>query len=409
VTVSSPIVENDIATLTGTITDPDPAGVHTVVIDWGAGEGTTTLTLPAGVTSFSATHQYLDDDPTGTAADAYSISVTAIDSHGATGSAVAGLTVQNASPVLGTIALPADIRAGELISGTVSYTDVGSLDTHTVSINWGDGSTTSGTAAGGAASGSHAYASGGIYTVTMTVTDDDTSSAFAVTTAYVTGVGTIDGQLQVIGTSGDDHVSINLAKSGGSQVIRVHASFLPAPGFIDVSATGISSMVVMLLDGNDHASIAGNISLPALLDGGAGNDHLNAGGGGSVVHGGSGDDVLLGGAKNDILIGGTGADQLNGGSGQDILIGGTTAYDTDRDALFALLAEWNSTRTRAARITNLRTGAGPVLAGRKLQAGTTVFHDGAQDQLTGGADLDWYFGLIGEDLLNGFRNDETLN
>src|SRR5262249_42657499 len=44
-TATSPINENDTATVSGTFSDPDALDTHTVVITWGPGEGSTTLTL----------------------------------------------------------------------------------------------------------------------------------------------------------------------------------------------------------------------------------------------------------------------------------------------------------------------------------------------------------------------------
>src|SRR5262249_29377169 len=105
-TVTSPINENDTATVSGTFSDPDNRDTHTVVITWGGGtpgqpsEGSTTLTLAAGVTSFSASHQYLDDNPTGTPSDVYAIAVTVTDNHGATGGAGTSVTVNNVAPVI---------------------------------------------------------------------------------------------------------------------------------------------------------------------------------------------------------------------------------------------------------------------------------------------------------------------
>jgi len=413
--VSAIIEEADDVQLDGTIDDPDLLNSHTVTINWGPGEGSSTIFLAPGDLTFTATHTYADDNPTISSSDLYPIAVTVVDSHGAEGAVGTSITVNNAAPVMAsaaTDATPADIAVvGETVNATATYTDVGIQDTHTVSIDWGDGSpTTAGSASGGAAIGSHAYSAGGIYTVTMTVTDDDSESDVLTTTAYVTGVGVINGQLQIIGTNIDDHVSVNLVGSGGEQVVRVHASFLPPyPGFIDVPLAGIGSILLSLFDGDDHATLAGNMTLPAVLDGGAGADHLSAGGGGAVVLGGSGNDFLQGGQGNDILIGGTGADQLNGGSGEDILIGGTTSYDADDEALLVLLAEWTSTRPRPERVSNLRTGAGPDLAGRKLVKGTTVFDDGDSDQLIGASNIDWYFYLSGEDSVNGLGNGEDEN
>jgi hypothetical protein len=411
---SDSIGEANAAYLTGLIDDPDGLNAHVVTIDWGEG-APTTLNLPAGTLNFAAFHTYADDNPSVTSADVYPISVTVVDSHGASGADGTTITINDVAPVITSIytdATPAGI--GQTVTATATYTDVGTLDTHTVSIDWGDGTTTVGSAALGTATGNYVYGSGGVYTVAMTVTDDDSVATSAVTTAYATGVGVHNGQLQIIGTNDPDHVTVNLAGSGADRVVRVHASFLPDPGFVDVPLAGLSSILLMLFDGDDQASLAGNMTLPAVLDGGAGNDHLFAGGGGAVLLGGTGNDFLSGGPGNDILIGGEDADELNGGSGEDILIGGTTVYDgvdpTDpnHQALFALLAEWTSGDAINVRVANLRTG-NVTTGGRKLVKGDTVHDDGDRDLLNGASNIDWYFFLLGEDQINGTRRGEYEN
>jgi hypothetical protein len=62
---SASINEGDTVNLTGSFTDPGILDTHTVVIHWGEGEDSTTLNLPAGVLTFSASHQYLNDPPPG--------------------------------------------------------------------------------------------------------------------------------------------------------------------------------------------------------------------------------------------------------------------------------------------------------------------------------------------------------
>src|SRR5207302_6153333 len=90
---------------------------HTIVINWGDGvfgqpaEGTTTLTTagpnPPGTSlislgngdwQFTATHQYLDDNPTGTAADDYAIGVTITDDDGGSVAGSTTVTVSNLAP-----------------------------------------------------------------------------------------------------------------------------------------------------------------------------------------------------------------------------------------------------------------------------------------------------------------------
>src|SRR5262249_26088484 len=88
VQVTSPINENDVATLSGTITDPGTLDSFTLKVYWGDGS-VDNLTLPAGATTFTASHRYLDDNPSGTPSDQYPIGLTLTDDDG--GSASAGL------------------------------------------------------------------------------------------------------------------------------------------------------------------------------------------------------------------------------------------------------------------------------------------------------------------------------
>jgi len=69
------IDEDKTATITGTIPDPGTLDSFVVTIDWGEGLPVD-YNYPAGSTSYSETHQYLDDEPTGTASDIYDIDVT---------------------------------------------------------------------------------------------------------------------------------------------------------------------------------------------------------------------------------------------------------------------------------------------------------------------------------------------
>jgi Ca2+-binding RTX toxin-like protein len=97
------------------------------------------------------------------------------------------------------------------------------------------------------------------------------------------------------------------------------------------------SLAVHADGGNDLITVksldkkAGNLEV--LIDGGAGNDFIDAsaanfnltllgGGGNDILLGGRGNDILMGGDGNDILMGGPGDDYLYGGAGNDLLVGG---------------------------------------------------------------------------------------
>jgi hypothetical protein len=63
----------------------------------------------------------------------------------------------------------------DAVAIAATFSDVGALDKHAASIDWGDGVTTPGavteSAGSGAVVGSHVYATGGDFTITVTLTD----------------------------------------------------------------------------------------------------------------------------------------------------------------------------------------------------------------------------------------------
>ncbi|HEY2343935.1 MAG TPA: calcium-binding protein, partial [Chthoniobacteraceae bacterium] len=113
--------------------------------------------------------------------------------------------------------------------------------------------------------------------------------------------------------------------------------------------------------------------------------------GNTVLVGSSGNDNLIGGSGFNVLIGGVGGDTLQGGKNSDLLIGGTTAFDANVTALSAILAEWSSTTAYATKIAHLLGTKFGGLNGSILLNPATVSDDGAANNLTGGAGLDWFF------------------
>jgi Ca2+-binding RTX toxin-like protein len=104
------------------------------------------------------------------------------------------------------------------------------------------------------------------------------------------------------------------------------------PPSSDFTCTGVTSLTGNGSPFDDSLSAQGDsqstpsdpaiTDIPTTLNGGDGNDSLNAGTAGATLNGGTGDDNLNGGPGNDILIGGAGNDSLNGGGGNDTLSGG---------------------------------------------------------------------------------------
>ena len=88
------------------------------------------------------------------------------------------LLILNDTPIVGEITAPiAPVIVATTIVASASFADPGFLDIHTATWDWGDGTTDSGivseSGGEGTVTGSHAYASPGVYAVTLTVTDDD--------------------------------------------------------------------------------------------------------------------------------------------------------------------------------------------------------------------------------------------
>jgi len=232
----------------------------------------------------------------------------------------------------------------------------------------------------GSFSGAHAYATGGIYDILVTLSDDDSGTAEKQSTALVTGARVKDGELQVVGTHGNDRVDINQV---GKKLYKVHADFLPCRGhFATFDAADVESIRILLGDGNDHASIADNIDLPVVVDGGAGNDHLNAGRGPAVLAGGDGNDKLIGSRADDKIFGGNGNDVIFGGGGNDFLDGGT-----GNDVIFG------------------SCGGDRILGG---DGNDWIFGGRGNDVLDGGNVSDLLIGGHGNDILRGGPGNDML-
>jgi hypothetical protein len=371
--------EAGLVTLHGTITDTGTADTHEVVIDWGDGSPAFIIELEAGQRTFEVSHTYTDDNPSGSAADLYTIQVNVSDDDGGTAIVSTDILVNNVPPVITSISNSAatigSVAEGNSVVLNAGFTDLGIADTHQATIDWGDGfiETVSLLALNGTGSlsSSHVYSSGGVYDIKVTLSDDDTSSVVASTRAFVSGAGVHNGVLQIVGTTSGDNISLNNPEGN----LRVSANFLPG-GLKSFVESGIRMVQVFLGNGNDNFSATGNVTLPLLVDGGAGNDNISAGKGQSI------------------LIGGSGADNIVGNKEEDILIAGTTSFEGDSLAWEGILTEWTDTsKSLTDRIANLSDGGGtPTRAnGNFFLTHVTIQNDTSSDNLVGKQDRDWYF------------------
>ena len=266
----STINENGSITLGGGFVDPGTLDTHSVVISWGDGSSDTTVPLAAGVVTFSGvSHQYLDDNPTGTASDSYTIGVTVTDKDLDSGTGSTSVTVNNVAPsALSANLSDDDIDEGDSTTLSGSFVDPGTLDTHTVVINWGDGSTNTTLNLGAGVltySSPHSYLDDDAddsYTITVTVTDDDTGSTSTTTDITVSNVAPVlsavgvtspsineNGEATLTGTITDpgtkDTFTLTVDWGDGSPVDYSLAagttSFSVSHQYLDDNPTGTSS------------------------------------------------------------------------------------------------------------------------------------------------------------------------
>jgi PKD repeat protein len=233
--ITTPIDEGQTATLSGTYSDPSVLDTHELDIDWnGDNVFDQTVTVTGG--TFSVDRQYPDDDPTATPSDTFTVHVRLRDDDLGSDTAGVDLTVNNVRPVL-VVAPDQTVDEGALLDLSALgapplalFVDDGVLDTHTVTVNWGDGTgDQAGTLIGGggafAVGGTHAYIDDGIYMVTVSVTDDDggfDSESFLVTVENVaptlTGVAASDATINEAETA---EITATISDPGALDVFSV--------------------------------------------------------------------------------------------------------------------------------------------------------------------------------------------
>jgi probable HAF family extracellular repeat protein len=158
---------------------------------WNFGDGAT-------ATGSTPTHAYADNG-------SFIVTLTVTDPTGLSNSTSSVASVSNVAPLITSFAgsaQPVAIGTSVPVSGT--FADPGSADTHNVSIDWDANGTSSVSVAGsspGEFHATHLYSSPGVYTLAVTVTDDDNASGseyyryivvFDPQAGFVTGGGWFD-------------------------------------------------------------------------------------------------------------------------------------------------------------------------------------------------------------------------
>jgi hypothetical protein len=282
------------------------------------------------------------------------------------------------------------ITTGHSYPSPDALSETGALPSGVSFVDNGDGTAT--------LSGTPDVGTEGPYTLTITASNGVSPNATQTFTLNVSPLN--PGTIQVLrdpcdpsqkalvinGTANADEIRVGLVDHGTKIEVRMVSSSVSIKQ--DVPLNQVDRLIIYGLGGNDNIAVDDAVKLPALIFGGSGDNHIQAGGGPTVMVGGSGNDTLVGGLADDILIGGGGSDHLSGRGGNDILIAGTTAYDKNLMALCTIMDLWQTT-TNANFAANMATLESASFA-YQLNA-TTVHDDGAGNSLDAGSALDWLF------------------
>lgn len=227
----------------GEFTDPGEEDEHTVTVEWGDGTSDT-VTLEVGERGFNLTHDYRDDNPSGTPSDDYAVNVTVADDDDGSDTDEATVTVDNVAPDLGEPRSD-DIAEAEAATVSVQFVDPGVDDTHQATVDWGDGTSENVEVERGIGipeknvglvEASHVYGDDGDYPVTVTVVDDDTGQDTATTRVSVanldpsvaldtTGAVAFPGEEAFLGRAGSEQAHAAEGDDAGSDDLTFAWSF----------------------------------------------------------------------------------------------------------------------------------------------------------------------------------------
>jgi len=243
-TEGAPITAGQVATFTDANTQ-DGAGAFTAKIDWGDGSPVDTGTVAGGNGSFTVagTHTYTDEG-------SYPVTTTVSNNSDESVNGTAKSTATIADAPLTAAGTTLTSQTTQISGATLAtFTDAnpyGTASDFTATVNWGDGSdpmpadSITATDGGFVVKGTHKYASGGHYTVTVSIADAG-GSATSATTSLQTST-----------------VSVQAAAPSG--VIEGTSFSGPVASFTDGNASDTAADFTATINWGDGQSSAGTVS-----------------------------------------------------------------------------------------------------------------------------------------------------
>jgi len=245
------ISEGDVVNFTAAIYDPGVDDVHTALWDFDDGGTSTELTV---------SHAFLDDGN-------YIVVLTVTDDSGGTNTTTFRVAVSNVRPRMTATVNATEIIEGQSVSFTVNWTDPGTLDTHTVFWDFGDGTNTTETEP------VHQYMQDGKFTVTVTVRDDDggqASQPFIIEVENVAPTPTITALVTQIFENNTVTLKASATDPGPLDVVTFHWDFGDGshPDYADdadvvhlYADNGVFRVTLRAMDGDGGISAPASVSI----------------------------------------------------------------------------------------------------------------------------------------------------
>jgi PKD repeat protein len=181
VVVPGVLLEGQSFAASATFVDDNGSNPDTCIVDFGTDTGWRGLTNG----STCRAPEYAFSDP-GT----YTVTFTVTDSFGASGSAQATVVVGNVAPTVHDIAISGADTAGGVVTVRANFEDPSANETYVCSVYFGQ-VLEPGTIGDGDCTAQHSFAHGGLYPVSMTVTDSNGGSGSSSTTVSIADVAPV--------------------------------------------------------------------------------------------------------------------------------------------------------------------------------------------------------------------------